>query len=83
MASRSTLFAVVAAIGLSTVHSTSTPAQARATVNLKMKQAQSPYFKKAAASTASPKGHKTWHSANFRFSTGSSRPPNRALIRSR
>ncbi len=83
MASRTTLFAVVAAIGLATVHSTSTPAQARATVDLKMKQAQSLYAKKAAAPTAGAKGHKIWHPANFRFSTIEGRPPNRALIRRR
>ncbi len=83
MVSRTTLFAVVAAMGLSTVHSTSTPAQARAAVNLKMKQAQSLYNKNEAASTAGPRGNKIWHSGNFRFSGAWSRPPNRALIRSR
>jgi hypothetical protein len=83
MVCRIALFAVVAAMGLATVHITSTPAEARAIVNLKMKQAQSLYNKNEAASTASPKGHKIWHSGNFRFSGAWSRPPNRALLRSR
>lgn len=81
MVSRTTLFAAIAAISLVAVHTTYTPAQARATVNLKMKQAQSLYNKSQAASTASPKGNKIWHSGNFRFSNAASGAQKHAVIR--